>query len=128
MTQPLYRKTATPIWVFFLLVGILLLPPPIKAQSTSSSDDQYIAIDFNNVDISVFIKFIGELTGTNFLVDPRIKGKVTINSPSKITVAEAYRDGKVQFSSLRLVAFAAQQPRADEVQLGLRHRGLEPED
>ena len=91
MTHPVHVKIATPILAFFLLAGILLLPTPIAAQSTSDSDDQYVAIDFNNVDISVFIKFISELTGTNFLVDPRIKGKVTINSPSKITVAETYR-------------------------------------
>lgn len=57
----------------------------------SKSAQQFISIDFNNVDISVFIKFISELTGTNFVVDPRVRGKVTIISPSKISLAEAYK-------------------------------------
>lgn len=91
MTQPLHVKITTSTLALLMLIGILLLPTTGTAQSAAESDDQYVAIDFNNVDISVFIKFISELTGRNFLVDPRIKGKVTINSPSKITVDEAYR-------------------------------------
>ncbi|MCF8110776.1 MAG: type II secretion system secretin GspD [Desulfobacteraceae bacterium] len=39
----------------------------------------------------MFIKFISELTGRNFIVDPRVKGKITVVSPSEITVGEAYR-------------------------------------
>ena len=50
-----------------------------------------MSIDFNNVDINVFIKFMSELTATNFVVDQRVKGKVTIISPSKISLKEAYR-------------------------------------
>ena len=55
------------------------------------SSDQFVSIDFNNVDINVFIKFMSELTGTNFVVDQRVKGKVTIISPSKISMKDAYR-------------------------------------
>jgi general secretion pathway protein D len=50
---------------------------------------QFVSIDFNNVDINVFIKFMSELSGTNFVVDQRVKGKVTIISPSKISMKEA---------------------------------------
>jgi general secretion pathway protein D len=34
---------------------------------------------------------MSELTGTNFVVDQRVKGKVTIISPSKISLNEAYK-------------------------------------
>ena len=57
----------------------------------SKLEKQFVSIDFNNVDINVFIKFMSELTGTNFIVDQRVKGNVTIISPSKISLAEAYR-------------------------------------
>ncbi|GBC64057.1 type II secretion system protein GspD [Desulfonema ishimotonii] len=50
-----------------------------------------MSIDFNDVDISVFIKFISELTQKNFIIDRKVKGKVTIISPSKISVEEAYK-------------------------------------
>jgi general secretion pathway protein D len=55
------------------------------------SSDQFVSIDFNNVDIHLFIKFMSELTGTNFVVDPNVKGKVTIISPARISLDEAYR-------------------------------------
>ena len=63
----------------------------IAGDPGKESGEKYVSIDFNNVDISVFIKFISELTGTNFIIDDTIKGKVTIISPSKISEAEAYK-------------------------------------
>ena len=62
-----------------------------EASTDPESSDQFVSIDFNNVDINVFIKFMSELTGTNFVVDQRVKGKVTIISPSKISLKEAYK-------------------------------------
>ncbi|MGA8282230.1 MAG: type II secretion system secretin GspD, partial [Desulfobacterales bacterium] len=67
---------------------------PTRANAASNagdSQDRYVTIDFNNVDINVFIKFISELTGKNFIVDQRVRGNVTIISPTKISVAEAYK-------------------------------------
>ena len=52
---------------------------------------EFVTIDFDNVDISVFIKSIGEMTGKNFVIDNQVKGNVSIYSPKKITVAEAYK-------------------------------------
>lgn len=49
------------------------------------------SFDFPNVDITDLIKTIGELTGRNFIIDPGVRGKITIVAPSKITVAEAYK-------------------------------------
>jgi len=61
------------------------------AASAEVADQRFISIDFNNVDINVFIKFISELTGKNFVVDHRVKGKVTIISPAKISMGEAFK-------------------------------------
>jgi len=62
-----------------------------KAPLKQEPDTRYVTIDFDNVDIGLFIKFISELTGKNFVVDDGVKGKVTIISPTKISVKEAYR-------------------------------------
>ncbi len=61
------------------------------ASKVNSDSERFISIDFNDVDLSVFIKFISELTSKNFVIDQRVKGKVTIISPSKISVKEAYK-------------------------------------
>lgn len=49
------------------------------------------SFDFPNVEITDLIKTIGELTGKNFIIDPGVRGKITIIAPSKLTVAEAYK-------------------------------------
>jgi general secretion pathway protein D len=49
------------------------------------------SFDFPNGEITDVIKTISELTGKNFIIDPGVRGKITIIAPSKITVAEAYK-------------------------------------
>lgn len=60
------------------------------------------SFDFPNVDIQDIIKAISELTGKNFIIEPSVRGKITIIAPSKITVAEAY---KAFLSSLAINGF-----------------------
>ena len=45
---------------------------------------------FQDVDIPVLAKFISEITKRNFIVDEKVRGKVTIISPTKVTPDEAY--------------------------------------
>ena len=49
------------------------------------------SFDFPNADIADVVKAISELTGKNFIIDPQIRGKITIIAPTRITVAEAYK-------------------------------------
>lgn len=53
--------------------------------------DMIESFDYPNADIADVIKAISELTGKNFIVDPQVRGKITIIAPSRITVAEAYK-------------------------------------
>ena len=55
------------------------------------SAERYVTIDFENVDINLFIKYISELTGRNFIIDKAVRGNVTIISPTKISIDEAYK-------------------------------------
>jgi len=49
------------------------------------------SFDFPNAEVQDIVKAISELTGRNFIIDPDVRGKITILAPSKITVAEAYK-------------------------------------
>ncbi len=71
--------------------------------ATSENNDGLVSIDFNDVDIKVFIRFISKITETNFVIDKRVKGKVSIISPVKVSVKEAY---KVFESVLEIHGFA----------------------
>ncbi|MDQ6983278.1 MAG: secretin N-terminal domain-containing protein, partial [Ghiorsea sp.] len=69
----------TRIW---LLVVLLL--------STSTAWAQDVTMNFKNADIRAFIEFVSGFSGKNFLVDNRVKGSVTIISPTPISEDEAY--------------------------------------
>jgi len=61
------------------------------AEKGMEEKGKLITMDFEGVEIGTLIKFIGELTGKNFVVDERVRGKVTVISPTKLTVGEAYK-------------------------------------
>jgi len=73
-------------------------------ESAAVPSERYVTIDFENVDINLFIKYISELTGKNFIIDKAVRGNITIVSPTKISVDEAY---KVFESVLEVQGFAA---------------------
>ena len=108
-----------------------------KEQGKQSPDVSAVTIDFDNVDIAVFIKFISELTGKNFVIDKGVRGNVTIISPTKITVDEAY---KVFESVLEVNGFTtvpagsiikvvpASDARSKDIETRLRKGAITPED
>jgi general secretion pathway protein D len=69
---------------------------PATARGAIKSPEQEIKngqvhLDFNDVDIRVFIKFISEITGKNFVIDRKVNGKISIVSPGTVSIKEAYR-------------------------------------
>jgi len=64
---------------------------PVVQQPPAKASDRMVTLDFNNVDLQTFIKFISELTGRNFVIDEKVQGKVSVISPSKISVDDAYQ-------------------------------------
>lgn len=62
-----------------------------KAEAEAEDSDQPdISMNFQDVELYVLVKFISEITNRNFIIDEKVKGKVTIISPAKITADEAY--------------------------------------
>jgi general secretion pathway protein D len=49
-----------------------------------------VILNFSDVDISTMVKFISDLTGKNLIMDDRVKGKISVFSPSKLTTEEAF--------------------------------------
>src|SRR5262245_63067096 len=69
-----------------LLVAVTLL----LAVASRAADEATIALNFQDVEIPVLARFVSEITGRNFIVDDRVRGKVTVISPTRITPDEAY--------------------------------------
>jgi general secretion pathway protein D len=114
-----------------------IAPPPSPPSDAASSDKRYVTIDFDNVEMAVFIKFISELTGKNFVVDKAVTGNVTVVSPTKISVDEAYR---VFESVLEVYGFAAvpaghitkivpaAEAKSRNIETRLKEQAVSPED
>lgn len=87
------RIPSTYAW---LVVAVVLTAWPIPSVShaeTTASTSNKITLDFNEVEIPVFVRFISELTGKNFVLDEAIKklgGKISVFSPTKVTPDQAY--------------------------------------
>ncbi len=62
-----------------------------KGAVKENEEEKFVSMDFNNVDIGLFIEFISEMTGKNFVIDNKVKGKITIISPAKVSLNEAYK-------------------------------------
>jgi general secretion pathway protein D len=77
-----------------LLVALSGLLFPLTTRSeTGGSFSGRVSLDFNDVDLSVFVRFISELTGKNFVLDDVVKkagGKISVYSPTKVTHDQAY--------------------------------------
>jgi len=113
------KKTAA-----LLLAGLVMTPasfagekskahPVLTAPTTTTeqpvspkapSGDDYVTLNFTNIDINALIKVMSELTRRNFILDERVTGKVTLMTPTRISPDEAYQ---VFLSALEIKGFAA---------------------
>ncbi len=78
--------------VFVILLWALLVPVTGASAETpfNVDEEELITMNVKDADIRVLAKFISELTHKNFVVDDKVQGKVTIISPEKVTISEAY--------------------------------------
>lgn len=63
-----------------------------------------VTLNLKDADIGALIGTVAEVTGTNFIVDPRVKGKVTVVSSKPMDSDEVYQ---VFLSILKVHGFAA---------------------
>lgn len=61
-----------------------------QTAKTSHSSEQKVTFNFVDVELPAITKFISEITKKNFIYDERVKGKVTIITPSKLSIEESF--------------------------------------
>ena len=63
---------------FLSLPGALLVAAFLAAPALAQkADDEKITLNFVNADIQSVIKTVGQHTGKNFILDPRVQGTVS---------------------------------------------------
>ena len=88
---------------FAAICGLMLLFAT-SAGAAKDSDSDRVTLNFNATDINAVIAAVSEMTGRNFIVDPRVKGKVTVISQRALKASEIYQ---VFLSVLKIHGFAA---------------------
>lgn len=73
-----------------LSLSLLFLQAIAASPAQAQQEVKEVMLDFDDVDIRLFIRVISELTGKNFIIDNNVRGKVTVVSPQKLTVRQAY--------------------------------------
>ncbi len=84
-------------------ISVTLLLNPAFAQLPPTATTP-VTLNFVDADIDVVAKAVGELTGKTFVLDPRVKGKINIQSAKGIAPGLAY---PTFLSALRMAGFAA---------------------
>jgi general secretion pathway protein D len=87
-----------------LTLSVLLLALALPPQQAWAQTQGPIVLNFVNADIPSVIKAVGELTGKNFIIDPRVKGTVIITSTKPVPRNQVY---PILLSALRMQGFAA---------------------
>ncbi len=75
------RKILSTVASSLLLLALL---------SPSAALAKGVILNFTDVDIATMVKFISDLTGKNFIMDERVKGKISVYSPAKLSNDEAF--------------------------------------
>lgn len=101
---------------FVVRIGLALLAGGFFAiGSATAADDkpdprrvgtaeESVTLNFVNAEIESVIKAVSQITGRNFLLDPRVKGTINVVSGKPVPSSLAYR---LLLSALRMQGFAA---------------------
>ncbi len=89
-------RMKTPVKIGWLLLAWLVFALPLHAEE--------VTLNLKDADIGALISTVADVTERNFIVDPRVKGKVTVISTRPMNSDEVYQ---VFLSILKVHGFAA---------------------
>lgn len=90
------------IWRFALALSLSVFQAPLYA--ADAGNQTAMTLNLRDADITSVISTVSEMTGKNFIVDPRVKGRVTVISSRPMEADEVYQ---VFLSILNVQGFAA---------------------
>ena len=86
------------------LVAVLLLALGLTGGATAQSGPDDVTLNFVNTEIEGVVMVVSEITGKNFVLDPRVKGTISIVSAKPLPREVVY---DVFLSALRLQGYTA---------------------
>ena len=74
----------------FLLLVFIVFALVLSPGASAKNNEELISFNFIDVELSSVVKFISEITAYNFIYDERVKGKITIIAPTRLTIKESF--------------------------------------
>ncbi len=87
---------------------------PAPAERVQPLRSGEVLFNFQAADLQAVTKAVSQMTGRNFLIDPRVKGQVTIISSRPVSAASAYQ---IFLSALKAQGFTAVEGPGDVVRI-----------
>jgi general secretion pathway protein D len=75
---------------------------PIATPPPRTGQDDTVVLNFVNADLEAVVRAIGQFTGRTFVIDPRVKGTLTLVTERPVTRQQAFEE---LLSALRLQGF-----------------------
>lgn len=85
------------------MLTFALPPQAALAQTARATSTDGVVLNFVNTELDAVVRALGQFTGKNFLVDPRVKGQLTLVSEAPVNRDTAYR---MLLGALRMQGFA----------------------
>lgn len=63
---------------------------PCFAEAAKDAKGKNMQLNLSDVELSTLARFVSETTGKNFIFDERLKGKVTVITPSNLSSSDSY--------------------------------------
>jgi len=87
--KPIVSPCLTVLLLVFSCTSGLAADPPAETKEAAKQPEK-VTFNFVDVDLASVTKFISEITGKNFIFDERLRGKITIIAPSKLSADDAF--------------------------------------
>jgi type II secretory pathway component GspD/PulD (secretin) len=101
MTMPLFPHLARPGAVA-LAVAVLLTTVPLGAQNISPRSRAPVTVNFVNADLEAVTRAFAAMIDRPILVDPRVRGTITVYSEQPQSVREAWQNYQAALRGLGL--------------------------
>jgi general secretion pathway protein D len=101
-TRAAARSGALLIVSTAMLCTALAVLPSASAAGAASSTEEPVTLNFVNADVEAVVRAVGQYTGRSFVIDPRVKGTMTLVTERPVTRRQAYEE---LLSALRLQGF-----------------------
>ena len=94
------KRARSLVWAAAMAAGLIAA----DAAAPGAAYAQDVTMNFKDADIRAFIQFVAGFSGKDFVIDNRVKGRVSIVSPTPIPADQAYQ---VFLSVLEINGYAA---------------------